>query len=217
MLVCNCRELYCYNFIHEGPENKDRLPAYVREVEEIIEVATAESTGGLQLVEDATEDLAEDLPEVEPIPSNHSREELEKLVDIALAELISERGSANATNTVKKYTVSGRFMPSELRDFKDEVSLIDRAKDGKSGQGGDMVQEEFLKKGLNKTATGKMNTFPVFRFDIFYFPLKVLINLSPVVDLVSVVLTLVISTRVQHQQLGGKEDSSFSLRPCRRP
>ena len=95
-------------------------------------------------------------------------------------------------------------MPSELRDFKDEVSLIDRAEDGKSGQGGDMVQEEFLKKGLNKTATGKMNTFPVFRFDIYICPLKASINQS----------SLVIPTRVLNQQRGIKEDSSFSWKQC---
>ena len=88
---------------------------------------------------------------------------MEKLVDKALAAVISDHKKARFKNGVKQYKVSGRFMPAELKHFKDEVTIIDRAKDGKSGQGADMCQEEFLKKGLNKTATGKINSFPVFR------------------------------------------------------
>ena len=59
--------------------------------------------------------------------------------------------------------MTGRFLTQDLKQFKDEVTIIDRATDGKSGQGADMVQEEFLKKGLSKVATGKINSFPVFR------------------------------------------------------
>ena len=65
--------------------------------------------------------------------------------------------------------MTGKFIPASIRKLKEVSVIIDRAEDGKSGQGADMTQEEFLKKGLSKVAAGKINTFPVFRHVILNY------------------------------------------------
>ena len=84
-------------------------------------------------------------------------------MDDAFNTVIEELTRARSKNSIKSYQVTGKYLPADLKLFKDEVVIIDRAEDGKSGQGADMCQEEFLKKGLSKVAAGKINTFPVFR------------------------------------------------------
>ena len=177
--IHNCRENYTYNFLHEGPEIKsvqeDSQDAVLNvpiEEDDMMDLVTEEeSIAGLQSEDTDTDFEVEDtilkLPEGDyPNSSECSTVDMEKLVDLALAEVIGglKRDKAKNGATHKQYKVTGRFMPAELKRFKDEVVIIDRAKDGKSGQGADMCQEEFLKKALNKTATGKMNSFPVFRY-----------------------------------------------------
>ena len=89
--------------------------------------------------------------------------DLEKEVNDAFDVVVEELVRAKSKNSVKSYQVTGKYLPADLKHFKDEVVIIDRAEDGKSGQGADMCQEEFLKKGLSKVAAGKINSFPVFR------------------------------------------------------
>jgi hypothetical protein len=89
--------------------------------------------------------------------------QLEQLVDNALKCVIEDLRKSQVKNSVKSYKVTGKFLPKDLKELKETSTIIDRARDGKSGQGADMCQEEFLKKGLSKVAAGKINTFPVFR------------------------------------------------------
>ena len=88
---------------------------------------------------------------------------MEKVVDEAFRAVIKDCRKSMTKNTVKAYVVEGKYIPENLKEFKDEVVIIDRSRDGKSGQGADMCQEEFLKKGLSKVITGQINSFPVFR------------------------------------------------------
>ena len=74
---------------------------------------------------------------------------LKAIADEAFNEVIEDLRKTMNKNSIKAYTVEGKYLPKELKEFKDEVVIIDRSKDGKSGQGSDMCQEEFLKKGLN--------------------------------------------------------------------
>ena len=90
--------------------------------------------------------------------------ELEQTVNEAFRRVITEMKRKSSKYPAEKfYKVNGKYLTPDLKKFRDEVTIIDRATDGKSGQGADMVQEEFLKKGLSKVATGKINSFPVFR------------------------------------------------------
>ena len=95
-----------------------------------------------------------------PLPND----DLQVLVDWAVKALIEEKTNKKLSKTVKKYEVVGKYFPEDVKKIKDESVIIDRAQDGMSGQGADMCQEEFLKKGLSKVATGKINSFSVFRF-----------------------------------------------------
>ena len=85
------------------------------------------------------------------------------LVDHAFDMVLYEERSENLTKTVKLYNVRNKYLPADVRKIKEASVIVDRALDGKSGQGADMCQEEFLKKGLSKVATGKINSFSVFR------------------------------------------------------
>ena len=89
--------------------------------------------------------------------------DLQNLVDFALLEVIKDLRKQKEMNSVKAYAVTGKYLPKDIKMLKEQSVIIDRARDGKSGQGADMCQEEYLKKGLFKVATGKINSFSGFR------------------------------------------------------
>ena len=135
------RENYCYSFIHDGPDDE--------------KVEECELSGTAHSVESCSDG--------EIIGEDEHSIDVAKEVDDAFNTVIEELTRARSKNSIKSYQVTGKYLPADLKLFKDEVVIIDRAEDGKSGQGADMCQEEFLKKGLSKVAAGKINTFPVFR------------------------------------------------------
>ena len=101
--------------------------------------------------------------------SPESNGNLRQMVDHAFELLLEAKKTTNATKTVKNYESINKYLPEDIKKIKEASVIIDRARDGKSGQGADMCQEEYLKKGLSKVATGKINSFSVFRFDNSYY------------------------------------------------
>ena len=95
--------------------------------------------------------------------SQESDMNLRQMVDHAFELILEEKRRNNATKTVKMYESTNKYLPEDIKKIKEASIIIDRARDGMSGQGADMCQEEYLKKGLSKVATGKINSFSVFR------------------------------------------------------
>ena len=79
------------------------------------------------------------------------------------SEIRSRVHEFSGENKLKTYEIRHKFMPKELKDFKSEITIIDRSKTGEAGQGLDFVQEEFLKKGMAAVKMGKIVGFDVFQ------------------------------------------------------
>ena len=133
--------------------------------------------------------------------------DLQDLVDCALVEVIKDLRKQKETNSVKAYTVTGKYLPKDIKTLKDQSVIIDRARDGKSGQGADMCQEEYLKKGLSKVATGKINSFSVFRQ--VYYSSHIRLYMIKIVGMAYVVHISVTFRRVKYQraEIKGGSDS----------
>ena len=90
-------------------------------------------------------------------------EMMEELTTDLGSEVLNRIKEFSGENKLKSYKIINKFMPNELKEFKNEVSIIDRSTTGEAGQGLDFVQEEFLKKGMAVVKMGKIVGFEVFQ------------------------------------------------------